>query len=1108
MIQTLGRVGVRSDGEFLPVGRERRRDLLALLASEPEVGVSTDRLLDLLWRGDDSDAAASALRMSVARLRSVLGPAGSDAIMWTNGVYRLTVEASAIDHLVFGREVALGDRAADAGRLDEAAARYRSALELWQGESAFGDSGLTELEPLRERLRRQRIHTVGSLCDVLLASGESRSAAELLVPWHLAEPTDERLAAQLMRSLYEVGRQREALEVAARTRSELLEQAGLSPGPELSELESGILTHSPTLLGPGRRARTLPPSLAMAADTPIFGRDDELAVIGDGLLRAGRSGSHFVVYGPAGIGKTRLLAAVGEIAIEGGFHLAHVAVNPLSADPLGPIVEVAEQLGDAGVAEGPGPGDAAVALDGVASRLARAITGASSNAAGTLLVLDDAHTASSATLAVVARVMRVAPPRLVTLISGRTHAAGAGWSAFLGELSMVGARVIELDGLGIDDLRQFPEYAGLSDAQATEVRALTGGNPFHVGAVIAGFGSAVPTEAVTAVRRSPTVAAALERRLGGVDGEVRLVLSIAALGGLTVDTGLLTEVAGDQVPVASAIRRAIAARLVRTHADLLQLDHELLRVALIDLLDPSEARRWHLALARAEQARHADPLVIATHLAAVGGPDTARERAGCWRQAGDQARDQAAHDLALDHYEAARTAIDAAREAGLDVPQDLELALRLGIADATRGVGRHAEARAAIADLIDEVQDRPDALLEVFLVLARWSRSVTTSDPALRLIHSLVDRIDLRGLDFEAAMQAVIVCAAAEGATDDLRRLHEHHVGAARSDRDVALAERARLLLLDGSTVSSVQRRAVDRQIRSAERADDVDLLVSGLASSISFALQTGEIERAEREAERYLATIEDAPHPHRQWIGHVMQADMAQHAGRLEEAARHAEDGLVHGLDHGIPDAEGSFGGHMLVTSWLTGGDMSGFAEPAAGLAERYAHVAVFSAAEALSIARSDPATAIPLICAATERLEREPPSVVRGIAIASVGQALLDTAAVDEAATALASRVLHLAEPLRGTAPRMAHLGTSLGPIDRIIGGLLVVLGDVDGATTALCAAVEWSRAARTPPWLAWSLAEASRLTGDEAARTEARRLAAVHGLRPLLTEPAGGR
>lgn len=95
----------------------------------------------------------------------------------------------------------------------------------------------------------------------------------------------------------------------------------------------------------------------------LIGRDQELSAIGALLdrLRAG-VGERLVVTGPAGAGKTALLAAAAELAAERGIRVEHIGHRALSAPavpphPPGPPGEPVLLLADEGTAEDlPGSG--------------------------------------------------------------------------------------------------------------------------------------------------------------------------------------------------------------------------------------------------------------------------------------------------------------------------------------------------------------------------------------------------------------------------------------------------------------------------------------------------------------------------------------------------------------------------------------------------------------------------------------------------------------------------------------------------------------------------------------------------------------------------------
>jgi WD40 repeat protein len=124
----------------------------------------------------------------------------------------------------------------------------------------------------------------------------------------------------------------EALEVYQHVRRELVDEAGLEPGPALQQLQRDVLSHASSL------EREPPPQ------PPLVGRDPELERL-RAHWDAARSGHGRVValVGPAGIGKTRLAA---ELAYE--VRLSGHVVGDLDAAVARPTLVVVDGAGPAG----------------------------------------------------------------------------------------------------------------------------------------------------------------------------------------------------------------------------------------------------------------------------------------------------------------------------------------------------------------------------------------------------------------------------------------------------------------------------------------------------------------------------------------------------------------------------------------------------------------------------------------------------------------------------------------------------------------------------------------------------------------------------------------
>jgi len=239
----LGPLEVLRDGESVPLRAAKQRALLADLLVHRGKVVSVDRLVDDLWQESPPTGARHALEAHVSRLRGALGDA--PALVAQPPGYALEVEPDALDVVRFERLLAEA-RGAAPERAEQLAA---GALALWHGPpladfayEPFAQAEIARLEELRWEATHLRI-------DAELALGREGLVPELesLVA---AEPTRERLRAQLMLALYRAGRQADALAAYRDARTTLMDELGLEPGPELRELEAAILRQDETLARP------------------------------------------------------------------------------------------------------------------------------------------------------------------------------------------------------------------------------------------------------------------------------------------------------------------------------------------------------------------------------------------------------------------------------------------------------------------------------------------------------------------------------------------------------------------------------------------------------------------------------------------------------------------------------------------------------------------------------------------------------------------------------------------------------------------------------------------------------------------------------------------
>lgn len=291
--RVLGPLEILVEGARVDVRGGKQRELLAILLVHANEVVSSDRLIEELWRDAPPPSALKTLQALVSRLRSDLRSA-SGALETHGYGYRLRVEPERLDAEAFRIGVEEGRRALARGDAEAATEKLGAALALWLGpalaEFRYEDFAQTEISRLEE---------------LRLAAQEDRIAADLELGRHqelvveleelvARHPLRERLRGQLMLALYRSDRQAEALATYDDGRRALAEEVGLEPSQALQQLQRQILDHDPSLAAPEptRRLRIAPrsrvPLLAVALGVLL------LAVAGGAALQRGLGGDEEV----------------------------------------------------------------------------------------------------------------------------------------------------------------------------------------------------------------------------------------------------------------------------------------------------------------------------------------------------------------------------------------------------------------------------------------------------------------------------------------------------------------------------------------------------------------------------------------------------------------------------------------------------------------------------------------------------------------------------------------------------------------------------------------------------------------------------------------------
>ncbi|MCF7551709.1 AfsR/SARP family transcriptional regulator [Pseudonocardia sp. WMMC193] len=618
-VAVLGPVRAEVAGAPVDLGGRGRRAVLARLAVADGEVVSTDTLIDDLWRGEPPPRALGALQVHISHLRRILEPdrvprTPASVLVSEPPGYALRLPRDAVD----SRRVAAVLAGAD--QTEEALVEV---LAAWTGPTLAEFADERWAAPEVARLDELRLVATERLAEARLARGRPADAVPGLEVLLRDHPLREGAVRLLALALYRSGRQADALAVLARARKRLAAELGVDPGPALRALEQDVLRHAEHVLG-----RPDPPPVAAVAPTSaptIVGRERELA-----RLRAAAARGHglVLVEAEAGGGKTALVEAF-RAELTGWTTVVGRCPEVDGAPPAWAWSEIVEGLPD------PGP-DLAGRLAplrgerravGETFWLSRAVVELVAAHAPVLLVLDDLHRADEETLQLLRAVVgtRFEAGSVLVVATVRPAEIGPDLAATLAALAGPIADRIPLPGLTGPDVRALLRRHGVAEPDAATVALVadrTDGNPLFVretARLIAVEGPAAATDAVPAGVRD-----VLRRRVARLPAPARTVLGQAAVLGreFTVDTVVRLATA-DEDTVLDALELGVLSGLLTEPAPgRVRFTHALVR----DTLDADlpRLRRTRLHAAALTAVGPADPAVLARH-ALEAGPAVAPE---------------------------------------------------------------------------------------------------------------------------------------------------------------------------------------------------------------------------------------------------------------------------------------------------------------------------------------------------------------------------------------------------------------------------------------------------------------------------------------------------
>ncbi|MDH6119209.1 DNA-binding SARP family transcriptional activator [Kitasatospora sp. GAS204A] len=391
----LGPPRVWSGDVELELGPPKQRALLALLLVHAGQPVEFSEIVDVLWGEEPPHSAANVVHRHVGALRKLLEPRPASGehgspVLRSSGTYRLPVDPESLDLAHFRALVERAHRARAAGTPAAAVELLTQALALRHGVTAAGIPAQVRAHPAFTSIDREYLGVVRNAAQVALEAGRAGRILPALQDAAERNPLEEGLQAHLMKALAVTGQQAEALEVYRRVRSQLAEQLGVDPGPELLDAHRQVLHGAPPAraTAPGQTApgHTSPEHTADAAAGPaggpapvdapspaapatrpaqlpaalagFTGRSAELALLQallpgqvengrleNGQAASGRPGTVVIsaINGMAGVGKTTLAVHLAH-RIADRFPDGQLYANLRGFDPAGLVPSVSEVL--------------------------------------------------------------------------------------------------------------------------------------------------------------------------------------------------------------------------------------------------------------------------------------------------------------------------------------------------------------------------------------------------------------------------------------------------------------------------------------------------------------------------------------------------------------------------------------------------------------------------------------------------------------------------------------------------------------------------------------------------------------------------------------------
>ena len=282
--------------------------LVAFLVVHAGSAQARQRIAGLLWPESTDAQALTNLRRELHHLRQILGDEPSLVVTPRDLCWRDT-KTCRVDVRVFDTQRKAALAAAAAGDDDGILRHASAAIAAYRGELLPGvyDDWLLDA---RAQLERQCVDLCDLACAARARAGDLAGAVEAARRRVQLQPLEEVGYRTLMELQADLGDRAGAVSTYHHCASVLERELGVAPDPSTRRAFQRLMAHASPAVRPSAAADR--PGLAAAR---LVGRSAELSALQD-VWRAAVAGRRglVLVRGGAGVGKTRLVAEVAEMA--------------------------------------------------------------------------------------------------------------------------------------------------------------------------------------------------------------------------------------------------------------------------------------------------------------------------------------------------------------------------------------------------------------------------------------------------------------------------------------------------------------------------------------------------------------------------------------------------------------------------------------------------------------------------------------------------------------------------------------------------------------------------------------------------------------------------